>query len=121
MNTVIRKTKWTSVGLLLALTCAAPVYADDTELLLLNPNAASDAVPNVLLIIDSSGSMGNTEQTREVYNSAIAYPGSVNTCDPAYLRSRVSVFTKGAWRNIAMAALASSASSWVLTVFVGKT
>jgi type IV pilus assembly protein PilY1 len=85
MNTVIRKTKWMSVGLLLALTCAAPVYADDTELLLLNPNAAAQAVPNVLLIIDSSGSMGNTEQTREVYDGAIAYVGGANACDPAYL------------------------------------
>jgi len=85
MNTVIRKTKWMSVGLLLALTCAAPVYADDTELLLLNPNAAVQAVPNVLLIIDSSGSMGDQEQTREVYDSAITYLGGVNACDPAYL------------------------------------
>ena len=85
MNTVIRKTKWMSVGLLLTLTCAAPVYADDTELLLVNPNAAMQAIPNVLLLIDSSGSMGNTEQTREVYDSSFAYLGGVTACDPAYL------------------------------------
>ena len=85
MNRVIQKMKWTSVGLLLALTCGAPVYADDTELLLINPNADTQTTPNVLLIIDSSGSMGNQEQTREVYNYTLIYPGGITPCDPAYL------------------------------------
>ena len=54
MNTVIQKTKWMCVGLLLVLTTGTPAYADDTELLLLNPNAETQSVPNVLLVIDSS-------------------------------------------------------------------
>ncbi len=85
MNTVIQKTKWMSVGLLLVMTCGVPAYADDTELLLVNPNAAVQTVPNVLLIIDSSGSMGTEEETREVYNSAEIYAGGLNACDPNYL------------------------------------
>jgi type IV pilus assembly protein PilY1 len=85
MNTVIQKTKWMCVGLILTLTTGTPAYADDTELLLLNPNADVQSIPNVLLIIDSSGSMGNQEQTREVYDSAIAYAGGVTACDPNYL------------------------------------
>ena len=58
--------------------------ADDTELLLLNPNA-NQQVPNVMLIIDSSGSMGDPVNTREVYDNAISYPGAATPCDPNYL------------------------------------
>ena len=87
MNNAIQRTKWTSVGLLLALMCGAPAVADDTELLLINPNEDTQTTPNVLLIIDSSGSMGsNDEQTREVYDSAQVYVGQVGAeCDPNYL------------------------------------
>ncbi len=85
MNKEIQKTKWMSVGLLLALTCAAPVVADDTELLLVNPNADTQTTPNVLLIIDSSGSMRTEEETREVYNYTLPYVGSLMPCDPNYL------------------------------------
>ena len=85
MHTVMQKTKWMSVGLLLALTCGAPAVADDTELLLVTPNAAASAVPNVLLIIDSSGSMGDEVETREVYDSTEDYPGGATPCDPDYL------------------------------------
>ena len=64
MNTIIRKTTWMCTGMLLALTCGTPAVADDTELLLINPDRAQQ-VPNVMLIIDSSGSMGDPEETRE--------------------------------------------------------
>jgi len=54
MNKVIRNTSWTSVGLLLTLVCGAPALADDTELLLVDPNNQVPK-PNILMIIDSSG------------------------------------------------------------------
>ncbi|HSG57897.1 MAG TPA: hypothetical protein VLA06_00050 [Woeseiaceae bacterium] len=83
MKTAIQRTKWTSAGLLLALTCGTPAVADDTELLLINPSADLQTTPNVLLIIDSSGSMGsNSEQTRQIYDSSLEYAGA---CDPNYL------------------------------------
>ena len=72
-----------SAGMLLAVTCGTPALADDTELLLINPDKAQQ-VPNVLLIIDSSGSMGDPEQTREVYDYTTAYTGSATPCDPNY-------------------------------------
>ncbi len=84
MTTVIQKTTWTFAGLLLALTCGTPAVADDTELLLVNPDA-SQQVPNVMLIIDSSGSMGDLEQTTKVYDYTQIYPGSATPCDPNYL------------------------------------
>ena len=83
MNTLIQKTTWTCAGLLLALTCGTPALADDTELLLINPDTAQQ-IPNVMLIIDSSGSMGDQEQTREVYDYTLAYAGAATPCDPNY-------------------------------------
>ncbi len=74
-----------SVGALLALTCGAPAVADDTELLLLNPNAGTNTTPNILLIIDSSGSMGDPVQTREVYDHTQTYTGGAQPCDANYL------------------------------------
>ena len=84
MNTLIQRTTWTCAGLLLALACGTPAVADDTELLLVNPDS-SQQVPNVMLIIDSSGSMGDEEQTTEVYDYTQVYPGSATPCDPNYL------------------------------------
>ncbi len=84
MKTVFQKTTWTFAGLLLALTCGGSALADDTELLLINPDQAQQ-VPNVMLIIDSSGSMGNTEETKEIYDYTLAYTGGATPCDPNYL------------------------------------
>ena len=84
MNKFIHKTTWMCAGLLLALTCGTPAMADDTELLLVNPDTIQQ-VPNVMLIIDSSGSMGDQEETREVYDYTIAYTGAATPCDTNYL------------------------------------
>jgi len=84
MNKFIHKTTWMCAGLLLALTCGTPAMADDTELLLVNPDTIQQ-VPNVMLIIDSSGSMGDQEETREVYDYTIAYTSVATPCDTNYL------------------------------------
>jgi len=71
-----------SAGLLLTLLCGAPAIADDTELLLVDPNNQTPK-PNILLIIDSSGSMTTEETTSEPYDSTLTY--AVGTCDPDML------------------------------------
>ncbi len=81
MNKVIRNTTWTGIGLLLTLVSGAPALADDTELLLVDPNLVTPK-PNILLIIDTSGSMGTTESTKEPYDYTVSYTG---TCDPTRL------------------------------------
>ena len=79
MNEYTRKTTWMSAGLLLALTCGAPAVADDTELFLLTPaDIAARPKPNVLFILDSSGSMDTNEETVEAYDYTEEYSGS---CD----------------------------------------
>ena len=68
---------WFSVGLLLALTAGSPAIADDTELLLVNPVYDPDAIQaNIMLIVDSSGSMRSNASTRQVYDSTATYNGS---------------------------------------------
>ena len=84
MKMIIQKSTWMFAGVLLAVTCGSPAVADDTELLLINPDRAQQ-IPNVMLIIDSSGSMGNSEQTREVYDYTQTYTGAATPCDTNYL------------------------------------
>jgi len=65
-------------GVSLVMAAAAPVLADDTELLLVNPGTTSQNKPNILFILDTSGSMDTVESTIEPYDSSITYAGD---CD----------------------------------------
>jgi type IV pilus assembly protein PilY1 len=78
MNRFIKNTTGTVIGLTLALLAGAPALADDTELLLVDPNNVQPK-PNIMFIIDSSGSMTTQEQTQEPYDAAVVYPGTCNT------------------------------------------
>jgi len=75
MNARKRNIIGTCAGILLALTAGAPVVADDTELLLLTPSTAAQNKPNILFILDTSGSMRSEEETIEPYDSALSYAG----------------------------------------------
>jgi type IV pilus assembly protein PilY1 len=79
MKTSRNRTAWAGAGLLLTLLIGAPAYADDVELLLSNPNSTGADKPNILFILDSSGSMGTIQRTQEPYINSNVYPGS---CDP---------------------------------------
>ena len=81
MKMVIKKTQWMCAGLILALSSASPALADDTEILLIDPNKANRPKPNIMFIIDSSGSMGDEVDTKEQYNSAVIYADDAG-CDP---------------------------------------
>ncbi len=69
-------------GALLAMCCGVPALADDTEIFV-NPAAAAGVRPNLLLIIDTSGSMDSAVTvTRRPYDPAREYDGA---CDKNYL------------------------------------
>jgi len=78
MNAYMRKITWTCAGLLLALTAGGPAVADDTELLLMVPPPNTNPKPNILFILDTSGSMDTEESTIEPYNSGLTYIGTCN-------------------------------------------
>lgn len=79
MNMSRNRTAWIGAGLLLTLLSGIPAYADDVELLLSNPNSGGADKPNILFILDSSGSMTTIERTQEPFISTSLYAGS---CDP---------------------------------------
>jgi type IV pilus assembly protein PilY1 len=66
-------------GCAFALLSGAPAVADDTELLLINPNPAANPKPNVMFIMDTSGSMDTIEQTNDPYDSTMTYAGPCDT------------------------------------------
>lgn len=68
----------TGVSCAIALLAGSSALADDTELLLINPDPALNPKPNVLFIIDTSASMLTEELTVAPYNHAIAYLGGCN-------------------------------------------
>lgn len=71
----IHKISMASSALLAALAIGTPAIADDTELLLVAPNQSPAPKPNILFIVDSSGSMLSEENTRRIYDSTREYDG----------------------------------------------
>ena len=79
MKISIQKTTWTCVSCAFALLIGSPAMADDTELLLINPDPTQNPKPNVMFILDSSGSMTTMQDTTAAYDGNQTYTGD---CDP---------------------------------------
>ena len=79
MKISTRKITWMSVGCAVAMLTGMPAIADDTELLLLNPDPSKNPKPNVMFILDSSGSMTTKQWTTKPYDSATSYGGACNS------------------------------------------
>ena len=78
MSQRINKLKTWSAAILLGMTAAIPAQADDTEIYTGLNSAANGAVdPNVLFILDTSGSMGSSvTQVIAAYDPTTTYTGS---------------------------------------------
>ena len=63
----------------MALLSGVPAFADDTELLLISPDPTKNPKPNVLFIMDTSGSMTTNETTIDPYDSTLTYSGACRT------------------------------------------
>jgi type IV pilus assembly protein PilY1 len=63
-------------GIALSLICGSPAMADDTEIFV---GSQGDVRPNLVFILDTSGSMLAQVQTQEEFDSAVSYNGN---CDP---------------------------------------
>jgi len=79
MNKVIQKTTGIVLGALLTIVSATPVLADDTELLVVTPPDPSETKPNVVFILDTSGSMTTVQKTGEPFDSTRTY--TTGTCE----------------------------------------
>jgi type IV pilus assembly protein PilY1 len=78
MNSFRIRVAWAGAGLILASIVGSPAIADDVELLLSNPAASTAAKPNILFILDSSGSMTSIETSQEPFDSTLVYAGPCN-------------------------------------------
>ncbi len=81
MNVHTQRSAWTAAGLLLGLLAGSPVLADDTELMLLTPATTEDSKPNILFILDTSGSMDEEVRTQVPYDHSTTYPAGADGCD----------------------------------------
>jgi len=79
MNMCRMHSAWAIAGLLITLTAGSPVWADDVELLISTPESSIAAKPNILFIIDSSGSMTTVERSQEPFDSSETYSGPCNS------------------------------------------
>jgi type IV pilus assembly protein PilY1 len=66
---------WIGLGALWALLSGMPAVADDTELFIGN-SLSSTAKPNILFIIDNSGSMASLVLTQETFDGTTTYPAA---------------------------------------------
>ena len=75
MRARIAKSLGFAAGLLTALISGAPALADDTELFVAAAAPSSGVQPNILFILDTSGSMRSTVNTQVPFDPAFTYAG----------------------------------------------
>lgn len=68
-----------SLGLILSLGISVPAQADDTEIYRVDSNVVADSQPNILFILDTSGSMNTLVNTAPAYDPSTVYAGSCDT------------------------------------------
>src|SRR4051794_36646380 len=54
--------------------------ADDTEIFVATPAASANTKPNILFVIDTSGSMSTKITTQTTYDPSQTYPGAKSAC-----------------------------------------
>ena len=86
MTPINKQLSWLVAGALWAALSGAPAVADDTELFVGN-NLTSPGQPNILFVVDNSGSMASLVRTQENYNSATVYPSQGCDVTRVYWRS----------------------------------
>ncbi len=75
MNSKHLRSCWLAAAAMTTMAGGAAALADDTELLVVRPGLVADDRPNILFIIDTSGSMQAHEAVPQPYDPGIGYPG----------------------------------------------
>lgn len=86
MNRARKQLTWAVISAMLAvLLAAAPAVADDIEIFVAgeDPDGDGGVLPNIMFIIDTSGSMGTELQTQVNYDKDTRYEGG--DCDVDYI------------------------------------
>lgn len=80
MKTLKQKFNAHFIGLLLSVVYMAPAIADDIEIYVGNAAATVEVKPNLLFMVDTSGSMRNKVQTQVPYDISHDYSGDTGGC-----------------------------------------
>ena len=88
MNAIMKRFAWLGLGTLWALAAVGPALADDTELFI-GTSQNSQTQPNILFILDNSGSMATIVQTQDTYDGNVTYPAA--GCDATRVYWRIGV------------------------------
>lgn len=80
MNTFLKRSPWIATGLLLTLGSGPMAWADDTELFIANADPlVTGAKPNILFILDTSGSMDSKVLTQADWDDSLDFAGCFRT------------------------------------------
>lgn len=81
MNKFNKKFKLAMLGMVYGVMISTPVLADDTEIYVnsISGSSMSSASPNMLFVLDTSGSMDGVITTRPDYDPATTYVGCFNS------------------------------------------
>lgn len=86
MMVIKQRFGWLGAGALWVVLSGAPAVADDTELFVGN-NLNSQALPNILFLVDNSGSMAEKVLTQNTFDPSILYPSQGCNANYVYWRS----------------------------------
>jgi type IV pilus assembly protein PilY1 len=79
MNIKSKRSVWMVIATCWAVLAGLPALADDTELFVADPSLLGGALPNILLILDTSTSMRTDVRTQDTYDPNKVYPGTCST------------------------------------------
>ena len=80
MNISVETLKKLLLGVSITLLSATPLLADDTEIYIGSNLGVNDVPPNVLFILDTSGSMSATVTTQTPYDPVVDYSTNPGAC-----------------------------------------
>ncbi len=79
MNSIAKRSLWLLIGVAWAGLSGLPAMADDTELFVTDPALLDKSPPNILFILDTSGSMDTVVDTQPTYDPNQRYSGACET------------------------------------------
>lgn len=77
MLKLIKKLKYSLFAVLYGMMISVPVVADDIEIYTSAGTTSATSQANVLFVLDTSGSMGTTVQTRDDFDPSLSYAGGL--------------------------------------------
>jgi type IV pilus assembly protein PilY1 len=119
MRLTVKQLTWLGAGALWTIISGSAALADETELFI---GTSNNEQPNILFVLDNSGSMGTLVDTQPTYDPAFAYPDAGCDASRVYFRTgtgSIPACTTSNWFNetalVCQAGLTALASTGLYT------